>query len=52
MANIAGVRRIKIMGKVIMPIGITFAVLTWILLYGTTGGSADSSCFWARSATP
>ena len=36
MANIAGVRRIKITGKVIMLIGITFAVLTWVLLYGTT----------------
>jgi hypothetical protein len=37
MAKVAGVRRIKITGKVIMLIGITFAVLTWVLLYGTTG---------------
>jgi hypothetical protein len=37
LANIAGVHRIKITGKVIMLIGITFAVLTWVLLYGTTG---------------
>ena len=38
MANIAGVRRIKITGKVIMLIGITFAELTWVLLYGRAGG--------------
>jgi hypothetical protein len=37
MANIAGVRRIKITGKVFMLIGITFAVLTWVLLYGRAG---------------
>jgi hypothetical protein len=48
MANIAGVRRIKITGKVIMLVGITFAVLAWVLLYGQAGGSADSSCFWVR----
>jgi hypothetical protein len=32
------IRRIKITGKMIMLIGITFAVLTWGLLYGRAGG--------------
>jgi hypothetical protein len=38
MAKVAGVRRIKITGKVIMLVGITFAVLAWVLLYGQAGG--------------
>ena len=52
MANIAGIRRIKITGKVIMLTGITFAVLTWVLLYGRAGGIGGLIMFLGALSYP
>jgi hypothetical protein len=52
MANIAGVRRIKITGKVIMLVGITFAVLAWVLLYGQAGGIGGLVMFLGALSYP